>query len=1164
MVLTEVQKKAVQTFGKNILVSAGAGTGKTRVLVERILHLLRTQKAAITELLVLTFTEKAANEIKTRLSEGFREMSLAGPRRDLEKAAISTFHGFASRLLKEHPVEAGVDPDFRVIETEQSGLLKEEAMRETIAKLYAEKNEAFELLPVYGEEVACDGVLKVFTAARHEGKGLREFFLENEKKEQEVSAAREKELSREAQALLLKLEEIDPEAWERFLNNKRWDGTTFRDFKEWSALYKGKRKAGWKEWRSLLEDLAALRLGLVAAPWKEKFESIALAFEAAYSAKKKEKGFLDFDDLQMKAVRLFRGEKPALQKLRERYQRKFKFILIDEFQDTNFLQMEFVELLSSGNNLFMVGDYKQSIYGFRGAEPGIFLEKEKLYKEGKEGERIFLAESFRSDPPVLDFVNRFFETLWAEDRFPFEPLLSHKVLEAGESSRDPAVEVLVTGLEENEEMRHARLREARRIAARVHKLHEKDKIPYGDIAVLFQAMTLSGIYEDAFKSAGVPYFIVAGRGFYEQPEIQDMMSFLSHLERPLEDIPLAATLRSPLFHITDDTLFWLCRHVKATHEDAPLYHALKTFELVKEISGEQRTRLEGFLKLTRTLGELKDRIPLSELIDKILEGTGYELSVLMDPKGVRRYANLKKLIVMVREYETYERMSLAAFLNILKRLKAQKVRESEAQITLETDAGAVRMMSVHAAKGLEFPVVFVADMGHQGSRPDSKAVIAHAADGYAMQVPDEKDPEMQRPYFFRWVDHEIATRDEEEWKRLFYVAVTRAKSRLFLSGVHKTKKEEKKSFREMASWMDWAMAICESLPVLVQDSLKGLTRTTPSRQGGMIGIGAVKMSCDIAHPEKLNGRPKEDLREKVETALKNIPWKETTTTSPESRVPSFLVPRSIDLPVSAYVLFKKDPLEFWRAYQIGWTVLIQDSFEGLTRTASISATQKLTRIETVEENEWSGEEAVFYDDDFSAADFGTAMHGFFEHLDFGKPERFLEPEVLERVFGCFGKDATNNARKIIRGFMKQPVFHELKKARQVKREIDFVLNERHGLIQGKIDILFEDEKGEWHILDYKTAAGDEETARKSAYDLQLEIYALATERILKLPVRSAIIYYLKNQKAVALPFPAEKSGDFFDGLEKKICGLQQQILDYSNGQTKKAQNFSDDSSLGGI
>ena len=1097
-------------------------------------------------MLVLTFTEKAANEIKTRLSDSFRKLDLERPRRDLEKAAISTFHSFASRLLKEHPIEAGVDPDFRVIETEQSELLKEEVMDATIAKFYEEKNEDFEILPVYGEDAMRAGILKAFTAARHEGKNLNDFFSENEIKEQAVLAKREAELPGEAQALLVQLEEIDGKAWERFRGLKAWDWETLRDFREWSALYKGKRKAGWKEWRDLLEDLAALRLGTLVVPWKEKFERMALAFEAAYMAAKREKGFLDFDDLQMKAVGLFRDEKPALRKLRERYQREFQFILVDEFQDTNLLQMEFVELLSSGENLFMVGDYKQSIYGFRGAEPRIFLEKDALYSKGSGGERIFLAESFRSVPPVLDFVNRFFQLLWEEDRFPFEPLVSRKTPEETQEALGPAVELLVTELKEKEDMRYARLREARVIAARIRNLHEKEKIPYGDIAVLFQAMTLSGIYEDAFKSAGVPYFIVAGRGFYEQPEIQDMMSFLSHLDRPLVDIPFAATLRSPLFHITDDTLFWLSRYAKAESEEAPLIRALDNLELLKEILPEQKSRLEGFLKLTRALSPLKDRIPLSELLDRILEGTGYELSVLMDPKGVRRYANLKKLVAMVREYETYDRMSLAAFLNILKRLQAQEVRESEAQTVLEKSVEAVRMMSVHAAKGLEFPVVFVADMGHQGSRSDSKTVIAHAADGYAMQVRDPVDLEMREPYFFKWVDREIANRGDEERKRLFYVAVTRAKSRVFLSGVYKKKKTEKEHFRDMASWMDWAMAIPEGFPLKISINPESSFRP---RVGG-----------------------KEDLREKVEALIRDTPWKEGLSASSESpatsaknlgtdpssggealagrRSPSPALPRSIDLPVSAYVLFQKDPQEFWRTYQIGWTVLVQDSLEGLTRTAPISSSMKPESIGTVGENEWAGESTVLgeTEDDFSAADFGTAMHGFLEHFDFKHPEYSLEPGGLERIFGRFGKDAVSNAQKIMSDFMKQPVFGELRKARQIKREIDFVMNARRGLIHGKIDVLFEDAQGGWHILDYKTAAGDEASARKSGYDLQLEIYALAAGKILKFPVRSAIIYHLKNQKAVTQLFPTENFQACLDGLEKKVCNLQQKILDYSNEQ----------------
>ena len=242
----------------------------------------------------------------------------------------------------------------------------------------------------------------------------------------------------------------------------------------------------------------------------------------------------------------------------------------------------------------------------------------------------------------------------------------------------------------------------------------------------------------------------------------------------------------------------------------------------------------------------------------------------------------------------------------------------------------------------------------------------------------------------------------------------------------------------------------------------------------------------------------------------------------------------MDLPVSAYVLFQKDPLEFWRTYQIGW------SSGG---------------------SEESGESAFPEDpeESFSAADFGTAMHGFLEHLDFGHPEQSSEPETLERFFGRFGKAAVSDAQKILGDFVKQPVFKQLGKARQIKREIDFVINERRGLVQGKIDVLFEDEGGEWHLLDYKTAARDETSARKSAYDLQLEIYALAAGKILKVPVRSAIICYLKNQKVVTLPFPAEDFPVFLDGLEKKICGLQQRILDYSNEQMAVACRLKDES-----
>lgn len=1103
MSLTESQKKAVQTLHKNILVSAGAGTGKTRVLVERILHLLKTQKAGITELLVLTFTEKAANEIKTRLSRIFQELQLERSQQDLERSAIATFHGFASRLLKEHPIEAGVDPEFRVIETEQSELLKEESLNAVLEKSFQEKDEAFELLPLYGEEPLRSGILKVLTAARHEGKTLTEFFQEASLKKKTLYAQKEQTLSREAEGLMKRLDEIDTKGWARFYQNSTWDAQTFRDFEAWSSAYKGKRKEGWKEWREILEVLAALRMDSWIAPWQEKFEKMALAFEELYGIRKKEKGFLDFDDLQMKAVGLFRGNKPECQRLRERYQKRFKFILIDEFQDTNLLQTEFVELLASGSNLFLVGDYKQSIYGFRGAEPRIFLEKEMLFKEGDAGERILLSDSFRSEPIVLDFVNGFFKALWEEDRFPFEPLNPTASRPDSSKSQTAPVEWLMTALGEEEDMSFARLREARLVAARIRELHDHEGIPYGDIAVLFQAMTSSGIYEDAFKSAEVPYFIVAGRGFYEQPEIQDMMSFLAYLETPLADIPLAATLRSPFFHITDDTLFWLSHNVKAKDKTVPFSESLKKADAIQEILPEQKERLRFFNVLCEELRNLKDRIPLSELVDMILERTGYELAVLADPSGVRRYANLRKLISMIREYETFERMPLATFLNILKRLQAQEVRESEAQIALEASTEAVRMMSVHAAKGLEFPVVIVADMGHQGSHADSKAVIAHAAEGYAMQGRDPSDLKLKKPYLFLWLDEAVKKRENEEWKRLLYVAMTRAKSRLLLSGVYKKKKDPKESFNEMSSWMDWIMALRNQLPLKV--------------------ISAETMA-PLTFKRKVSDY-QESIREILEAVPAKVPEKTTEKSLFSIQLESRAALRMIDLPVSAYVLFHKDPQAFWRVYQIGWASGDPDA---------------------------EREETDFEESGVSAADFGTAMHAFFEHVDFREPGSLLETHRFERVFSGLTKEEMEQARKIIQEFSKQPLFRKLQRAKQIKREIDFVLNGRRGLIQGKLDMLFEDNEGAWHILDYKTAVGDEDAARESGYLLQLEIYALAVTQLLKIPVRSGIVYFLKNQKAVTIPLAesmsAEKREAFYRKLEQKIEGLQKEILDFSNAK----------------
>ena len=419
----------------------------------------------------------------------------------------------------------------------------------------------------------------------------------------------------------------------------------------------------------------------------------------------------------------------------------------------------------------------------------------------EQAARISLLENFRTAPCALNFINLFFGELWKEDSFPFENLIA----KAAEDSRAGA-ELLCVELSEKESLASGRFREADLIADRILELHEEG-VSYGAIAVLFQAMTEIGIYEQALKKRSIPYFALSGTGFYHQPEIRDLVSYLSFLENPLADIPLAASLRSPLFQVTDNTLFWLAQYAKREDENAPLYHGVKEFQRIPQITAAEKEKLFFFEHLAAELLEIKDRLKIAELVDLILAKTSYELTALAASQGVRRYANLKKLGNLARHLEGREPMTLGAFLRTLKRLEVQEVKETEAQVEAEQSGRVVRLSSIHRAKGLEFPVVFVADLGRTRRSSESTAAIAEAGRGYALCVRNEITLEWEKPRKWLQIYEAVSRKEREEWKRLFYVAMTRAKQKLILSGVYKEKKEEKDSFYEMSSWMDWVIKL---------------------------------------------------------------------------------------------------------------------------------------------------------------------------------------------------------------------------------------------------------------------------------------------------------------------------------------------------------------------
>ena len=696
MQLSEAQRLAVETVGKNVCVSAAAGSGKTRVLVERFLHLVTQHQILPTEILAITFTEKAANEMKRRIVGRLREEKLEEARREVESAAIGTIHSFSARLLREHPVEAGVDPHFVIYEAEQAALLKERVLDEVI-ETQVSGPEVFNLLRLYGEDSVREGILEAYQRSRNSERPFEEILRQRTAGTREFF---ESELRRGLQTILdvngasEVLKELE------FLFRKKELGHAERGR---LSLLRGKLRAAGKQKdeiqrvKDTLTDFANFLREEISLPVREVFIRLALQFERAYEEAKQTERALDFDDLQLQAVKLLGSDTPASRLIRRLYREKFREILVDEFQDTNRLQDRLLELIRRESNLFIVGDLKQSIYAFRGTQVEIFLEKEKSFSESPGGRRISLAENYRARPSLIDFVNRFFEVLWKEDSIPFEPLQAIRT----EEGAGPRVERLRLEKSEEEDLEALRIREARTLAHEIQALVKNEGFHYQDIACLFEAMTQVHFYEQELRRAGIPYFVVSNRGFYSQPEIRDVLSFLSVLENPKRDVPLAALLRSPLFQISDETLFWLARRAKKEKREAPLAEGIRAFEAVSEISGLEKERLRFFAETCKLFLTEKEKLRISELIEQILRRTGYDLYVLKLRQGERRYANLKKLVEIAREMESKEPIHLGDFVRAVKGLETREVRESQAQVEAE-EGDVVRLMTIHMAKGLEF------------------------------------------------------------------------------------------------------------------------------------------------------------------------------------------------------------------------------------------------------------------------------------------------------------------------------------------------------------------------------------------------------------------------------------------------------------------------------
>ena len=798
---TAEQRAAIEASAPDVLVEAGAGTGKTGTIVDRYCRLVCEQGVSPDSVLAFTFTDKAAAELRQRIRAEVERQAEAGSERAgellprLGSAWVTTIHGFCNRLLAAHPVAVGVDPGFRVLdaaETERAAVEAfDEALEDFLEGGDPERERTVAAFDVGGLRAT---VLGIHAELRSRGEDEPRL---PDPGEPDVEGALKKAARVAAETLAeLKSDSANYELVERA-----------------SALLETAEGA------PDLDEIASLRTKSTAkpmAPYKEAIEGavsrVAEAgegglayrhvaelldlFSARFATAKERRAGVDFEDLQLLAVRLLeRTETGAA------YRSRFGHVLVDEFQDTNRLQLRLIEALRGPRTqVTAVGDELQSIYGFRHADLDVFRER-RIAIEGGAGEAIPLSGNFRSRPEVIGAVNAIGERLLDG----YSPLrVGAPPARPQPPGEGPAVELLLTGRdswdEEGIELDPAtdartpvnQLAEARFLATRLRELADQG-VERSAMVVLLRAFTRLDAYEDSLERAGLRPYVVGGRGYWSQQQVADVCALLATIANPLDDQALLGALASPACAVAPDTL-WLLR--AAAGERRHLWPALERAVRIGSEDVEIATeRLEQIpapeLELLATfadrIAELRRRavsISLAGLIEAVVTETGYDLAVLMKPAGEARFANVRKLMRLAAEYEAAEGRDLRGLLDFLA-ARADADADAQAATALEGHDG-VRIMTIHSAKGLEFDVVAIPHL----SRP----LLAQVR---APLLTVGREPEAPRVgmqlrrlgargvdlYAQRELLEEAQRREAEEELRLFHVGATRARERLLLSGV---------------------------------------------------------------------------------------------------------------------------------------------------------------------------------------------------------------------------------------------------------------------------------------------------------------------------------------------------------------------------------------------
>ncbi len=1147
--LTSSQHEAVYTRGKPLLVSAAAGSGKTRVLTERLMARV-AEGEDIDRFLVITFTRAAAAELRARILTELNERSAANPadrrlRRQtalLYRAHIGTIDSFCTALLRENAYAMGISPSFAVLEQERAQSLRRRALEEVLESAY----ESIETDPALRELVDTvgagrdDAALGELILSLHQqmqsrawpelwakealaqlaAEGVDEvgetpwgaWLLDDAAREATYQAAQlERALglmkgdekmeaaygpSFAEAALQLRdtartardgiwdrAAQFARQPWPRLKSLQKYEDEARKSFFKgiWDAAKKGAEKiaktlAGQNE--RLLAGLRASRAPLGA------LMELVFALDRAYAARKKRAEALDFSDMEHYCVRLLSHEDGSPTAAAEKLSARFAEVMVDEYQDVNAVQeCIFQSLSGGGRRLFAVGDVKQSVYRFRLADPGIFLAKYGAFAADESAARVLLRENFRSAAPVLAATNTVFDAILSRELGDLDYDDEARLVGGAQGYPDtlPKPELCVLDYAGDEELPDKTLAEARYVARRIRALVDggtrirdgggERPLRWGDIAILLRTPSSSGAaYRRALLEQGIPANARQGSAFFEQAEIRFVLAMLAVADNPRQDVPLIAALRSAPYGFTPEEL----SAVRAAGE-GDLWSALQ--ERAKEDA-----RCREFIE---TLGELRllaRELPTDALLRRLYDKTGLMALCCAMSDGEARVARLMLLYEYARKFEQDGSRGLFRFVSWLKNLQE---RGDEPTPPMQT--GAVQILSIHKSKGLEYPVVFLADLAHGWSNKGaSEAVLCHSDFGLGLKRTDTAQGLVYPNLAWRAIAARQKREELSEQMRVLYVAMTRAKERLIMSCTVK-KPEEK-----------WA-AYCAAAESPVSPRLLA---TADSMAPWLLRAAAA------------------DGGKTIET---KILTEETAAAEDAPSAASELPPE----PDEALVQALRERLA-WR----------------YPHEAALRLPSKLTATEAKRLHESADTEAAALTTErrrFRRPDFGKnerplggtergiAAHLVMQHIDLamtGSAEDIAaDIERLHRRGFLDVRQAEAVSPEDILAFFRSPLGRRVKRAQKLWREFRFSLlcpasdwfadapADEQILLQGVIDLCIL-EQGGLTVIDFKTDG----TVEPELYREQLRSYALAMQRITGLPVQGAELWYLRKKvhKSLAL------------------------------------------------